>query len=193
MNIDKAIRKQNKSLKRFLFSSCLVFLLILLILIFLPDIYTEFKIILIFLQIIILILISGRLEDKWLRYVVNENKILVKTGLINATTVIRKNKVLLVHTKDKNKDMKIIIIIESKVKKRNFIEVNKKFLSENKELYKYLQNLKEKNPSRKYFYTIIYNGGFCKYKFLNDVYINCDKAFFTDKVIENIKLYRNIE
>lgn len=193
MNIDKAIRKQNKSLKRFLFSSCLVFLLILLILIFLPGIYTEFKIILIFLQIIILILISGRLEDKWLRYVVNENKILVKTGLINATTVIRKNKVLLVHTKDKNKDMKIIIIIESKVKKRNFIEVNKKFLSENKELYKYLQNLKEKNPSRKYFYTIIYNGGFCKYKFLNDVYINCDKAFFTDKVIENIKLYRNIE
>ena len=193
MNIDRAIRKQNKSIKRFLFSGCFIFLSTLIILISLPKLYTALKISLIFIQIVTMIILVSKVENNYLRYIVNYDKILVKTGIIDITTVMRKNKVLMVHTINEGKDLNIIIIIASKVKKRNFKEVDKKFLDENEDIYKNIQKLKGKKSSEKYLYTILSGGGFYKYKLINDIYINCANAFFSDEAIENVKLYRNIE
>ncbi|WP_138203949.1 hypothetical protein [Haloimpatiens lingqiaonensis] len=193
MNIDKGIRKQNKSIKRFLFSGCFIFFVSLILLISLPKLYTALKISLIFIQMITLIMVISKVENNYLRYIVNYDKILVKTGIIDLTTVMRKNKVFMIHTRDEGKDLNIIVIISSKVKKRNFKEVDKRFLEENQDIYNNIGSIKGKKASEKYYYTIIVGGGFYKYKLLNDIYINCENAFFSDEAIKNVKLYRNIE
>ncbi|WP_146005405.1 hypothetical protein [Haloimpatiens massiliensis] len=193
MNIDKGIRKQNKSIKRFLFSGCFIFFGALIILISLPKLYTALKISLIFIQMITLIIVVSKVENNYLRYVVNYDKILFKTGILDLTTVMRKNKVLMVHTINEGRDLNIIIIISSKVKKRNFKEVNRKFFDENQDIYKNIHKMKKKKSSEKYYYTVLIGGGFYKYKLLNDIYVNCENAFFSDEAIENVKLYRNIE
>lgn len=193
MNISKAITKQNKSLKRFLFFYCFAFFVVFLILISVKHFHMFTKTVLIFLELFIIVLIINKLEKKWLRYAINKDKILIKNGLIGSTIVVRKRKVTLVHTQGKNKDLSIIIVIASKSKKRNFKLVDRKFLLKNRELYQILLDFDNKQTWEKYFYTTIYDGGFSKYKLLNDIYINCENALFTDNVIDNIKTYRNIE
>ncbi|MFD3158265.1 hypothetical protein ACFIJ5_15685 [Haloimpatiens sp. FM7330] len=191
MNINKAIRKQNKSLKRFLFSESFIFFVLILILTYFDNLSTYLKITIIFMEALVVIAMISKLQSKYLKYVTNDNKISIKTGILDISMNFRVDNVVLVHTEDEFKDIKIILIIASKIKRRRYKKVNDKFLRNHKVVYENFKNIKHKNINKKYYYIIIEKGSFMKYKLLNDIYIKCTKAFFTDEAIDRIKQYRN--
>ncbi|WP_373897936.1 hypothetical protein ACER0A_010050 [Haloimpatiens sp. FM7315] len=193
MNVNKAIIKQNKSLKRVLFFNCFIFVSAILLFIFFPQMVMGVKAILMGLIMVSLVFMTSKVEENYLKYKIVKSRMYIKTGIMDSTTVVRSDKVAIVHTENSKKEMKIIIVSSCKGKRRNFKSADSNIFGKNKKLNNYFKKIKNKNCNLRFFYTEIVNGGYNKYKLLNDIYIYCEEAFFSDDAIDNIKLYKNIE
>ncbi|MCY6485612.1 hypothetical protein OW763_14855 [Clostridium aestuarii] len=190
MNINKAIRKQRKLFKSFLLSMSFIFFILPIISISTGSLNAFFLIYLTTIQILIVIAVIKRVNKENLKFKYN-NKIKIESGILKNRYTILCDKVNIVHTINKEKDLKIIMILSSRFRNKKINKIDSKFLKKYTCMKKYYHNLKCEKHSEKYYYLVINKGGYSKYQLLDMIYRYCVQAYFTEEAIENIKEYRN--
>lgn len=190
MNINKAIRKQKKSFKRFWLSMSFIFLL-LPISVVITKRYSFFIIAyLVIIEFLIVISILVHIHRKTLKFQYR-NKLKIQNGLWGGKYTIICDKVMFVHAVNDKKDMKIVLVLKSRMRNKSIKIIDSKFLQKYTLKNGYNIGSKIENLQKKYYYIIINKGGYYKYELLNFIYRYCVKAYFTDEAIEKIKEYRN--
>jgi hypothetical protein len=196
MNIDKAIRKQKKSYKRFLLSMCFIFF-VLPIALFLSKKLSLFYIsYLVIIEVLIFIAVIIRIDKETLRFACVGSKLKISLGIRKKTININCEKVSLVHTEDILSDeddrsgFRIILLATSKFRSERMIPVNLNFLKNHSYVAHQYNRLKIIHPEEQYYYTIIKRGKLNKYPLLDVIYKNCVYSHFTEECIEKIKFYR---
>ncbi|MCY6355496.1 hypothetical protein [Clostridium sp. ZS2-4] len=189
MNINKAIRKQKKSFKRFWLSMSFIFLLLPISVVITRK--ASFFIItyLVVIEFLIVISILVHIHTQTLKFEYS-GKLKIQNGLWCGKYSIICNNVMFVHTINDKKDMKIVLILKSGMRNKNINMIDLKFMEKYTLKNGYKINSKVENLQKKYYYIIINKGGYYKYELLNLIYRYCVKAYFTDEAIEKIKEYR---
>lgn len=196
MNIDKAIRKQKKSYKRFLLSMCFIFFVLPTVLILSKKVYTFYIIYLVVIESLILVSIFVRVSNESLKFKNDGYRLMLSVGISGKKINIDTEKVSLVHIEnvlsDKGEvvDFKIIFITISKFRSDRMIAVNEEFLKKHSYVAYHYNRIKTIEPEHQYYYTIIRRGGLNKYPLLDNIYKTCVHAYFTREAIEKIKFYR---
>ena len=191
MNINKAIRKQKKTYKRFVLSMCFIFVLLPIVLTVSHIMNIFFIIYLICIEGMITFVLLLRINEEYIDFKQDGSKIRIWCGIAKAKFIIICKKVDLVHTEDHGRNLKIIIVTKSGFRNKKIRPVDINFFIKYPYVTKMYIEIKFQNPEKTYFYLIIKNGGFRKYALLNELYKNCDQAVFSDEAIENIKEYRD--
>ena len=191
MNINKAIRKQRKTYKRFVLSMCFIFVLLPIMLISSNIINLFFLIYLVFIEFMIFFVVFLRFNEEYIDYKLNGYKISIWSGIVKDKVVIMCKKVNLVHTSNQGKNLEIIIIMKSKFRNKQIHPVDINFFKKYPYAAQMYTKIKMQNPEESYFYFIINHGGFRKYILLDDLYRYCERAVFSDDAIEKIKEYRD--
>lgn len=189
MTIDKAIKKQYKSYRRFMIFNCFIFFVLAYILFYFKNLFLGLKLFIILLEIIICIICMRYYKTRYIKYIIDGDKIIIKLGIFNKI-VINCNKVVIVHCEKELKKFKIFIVIMSRIKRNQYDKVTNKFLNNNKIIKDKLKEVKYKFRDRNYYYVVINKNAYIKYKLLNDIYVKCINSIFTDNVINKIKMYR---
>lgn len=190
MNINKAIRKQKKSYKRFVLSMSFIFVL-LPIALFISKIFNVFYIIyLVIIEFLILDVILLKLNEEVLEFKVDKSKAIIRYGLMKFKYMVLCDKIALVHVEEKEKLFDIIILTKSKFRNKRIYTVSLAFLKKYPNIAYVYNKIKIKNPNDDYFYFSIKKGGYKKYILLDALYKNSEDAIFTDEAIEKIKEYR---
>ncbi|KEH98379.1 hypothetical protein [Clostridium botulinum] len=189
MKINKAIRKQKKSYKRFMLTMSFIFLLLPSVLYFSREFYTFFIVYLVFIEVLIIIVMFIKSDKEYLNYKI-DTKIRVVNGIFGGRYVVPCDKVEMVHTLKDGGDLRIIIVLRSKFRNSKIKLVGPYFLKRQKWIKKYYEELKEKSIFNQCYYFVIYKGGYNKYQLLDSIYRNCVQAHFTDDCIKRIKEYR---
>jgi len=196
MNIDKAIRKQKKSYKRFLLSMCFIFFALPAILVLSKRVYLFYIIYLIIIEILILTCIFIRMSNESLKFKNDGYKLIVSIGINNKKINIATEKVSLVHVEnvlsDKGEiiDFKIILIAHSKFRSDRMLPISENFLKKYSYVAYHYNRIKDMQPENEYYYTIIRRGELNKYSLLDIIYKTCVHCYFTGEAIEKIKFYR---
>lgn len=190
MNIDKAIRKQEKSYGRFnIFMACLFILFPVLVFGFkLKNIYVYSYLIVLEIAIILCLIISK--EKMTLKYTCKNNFLKIKISIFIKSIKILCDKIVLVHTEKKGDDIEIIVVTTTRVGKRAFKLIGKSVLKSYPVLATEYEKIQRMNKDTNFYYMVIKNGGFNKFALLDDMYKSCVKAKFTGDTIENIKIAR---
>jgi hypothetical protein len=190
MNINKALRKQKKSNERFMLSMGFIFFLLPAIVYVSKSFSTFLLIYLVVIEILVIIVILVKLDKEILKfgYV---SRLKVQNGILGERYSIDCHKVEVVHTINEEKELEIVIILESKLRNKRIRRIDSKFLKNNSWANKYYNNLKNNKSSKDYYYIVLNKGGYVKYKLLDVLYKYCTNAHFTDEAIKNIKEYRN--
>lgn len=190
MDLNKAIRKQTKSYKRFLLSMGFIFLILPLIL-FVSRQYNYFFIsYLCIIEILILSALINRVNYENLKYEYNNYKIIIKRGMLLETIQILCEKVVLVHTTKKGNELEILLLTTSRFRNRKVKLVDVEFLKYYSYPSYFYQKAKRLHPETQYYYILIKEGKMKKYALLNLLYRGCVQAHFTEDAIERIKEYR---
>lgn len=191
MNINKAIRKQKKTYKRFMLSMCFIFILLPIVLMASNIMNMFFIIYLICIEGMITFVILLRVNEEYIDFKQNGYKIIIWCGIAKVKFIIICKKVDLVHTEGKGRNLKIIIITKSGFRNKRIQPIDISFFMKYPYVAKMYTEIKLQNPEKTYFYLVINNGGVRKYSLLNELYKICDRAIFSDDAIENIKEYRD--
>ena len=190
MNINKAIRKQRKTYKRFMLSMCFIFVLLPIILIISKIINIFFIIYLICIEIMITLVLLLRFNEEFMEFKLYGYKISIWCGIAKMKFILICNKVAVVHTINRGVDLQIIIITKSRFRNKSINPIDIKFLQKYPYVAQMYNKIKVLDPEQEYFYITIRNGGFRKYNLLDDIYKSCVGAVFSDEAIEKIKEYR---
>lgn len=196
MNIDKAIRKQKKSYKRFLLAMCFIFFTLPIALVISKKFYVFYIIYLVIVEFLILLVMFISLNNETLRFNYDGYRLKILLGLGEKKVNIIPDKVVLVHIENvklkNNKvvDFKIILISESKFRSNRMIALNLDFFKKYPYIAYHYNRIMNFHPSDNYYYTIIKRGGICKYPLLDTIYKTCVYAYFTEETVEKIKNYR---
>jgi len=190
MNINKAIRKQKRSYKRFRLSMGFIFFMLPVILYFTKTFSTFFLAYLGVIEILIIAAIIISIDKGTLKFEYN-NKLIIQNGIFGDRFIILPDKVEIVHTLSNSKDLEVIMILKSRVRNKKIKKIDTKFLKKHTWAEKYYENLITLKENREYFYIIINKGGFLKYSLLDLIYRYCVSSHFTEDAIKNIKEYRN--
>ncbi|KAJ49150.1 putative integral membrane protein [Clostridium tetanomorphum] len=195
MDMNKAIRKQKKSYKRFMLIMSFIFFILPIVLI-LTKIITMFYIVyLVVIECLIIIAIMAKINAESLKFNYDGYKIKVLSGIRREQVNITCNRVVFVHAEDVKssieKDFFIVLISDSKFRSKKMLPINEKFLKMYPYAAFYYKKIKILNPEKEYFFTIIKRGKLYKYELLDNIYKSCVYAIFTDEAIEKIKEYRN--
>jgi hypothetical protein len=196
MNIDKAIRKQKKSYKRFLLSMCFIFFALPAILILSKKVYIFYIVYLIIIESLILMSIFIRISNESLKFKNDGYRLKISIGINNKKVNIITEKVSLVHVEDilsdKGEviDFKIILIAGSKFRSDRMLPISINFLKKYSYIAYHYNRIKVMQPEDNYYYTIIKRGGLNKYPLLDIIYKTCVYSYFTGEAIEKIKIYR---
>lgn len=189
MNINKAIRKQKKSIKGFMLSMSFIFILLPTI-VYISKAFSTFLLIyLSVIEILIITVILIKLDKETLKFEYG-SRLKVHNGIFRDRYSIDCDKVEVVHTIKEGRELEIIIILKSRLRNKRIKRVDSKFLKSNNWTNKYC-NIKDEKFSTEYYYIILNKGGYVKYKLLDILYRYCTKAHFTEDSIKNIKEYRN--
>ncbi len=198
MNIDKAIRKQKKSYKRFMLSMCFIFFALPAILIIYKKFYIFYIIYLIIIELLTLLAIFIRINKESLDFRYDEYKLRIDLGLTHKRINIVCDKVVLVHVEDiisedsarKITDFKIILLSTSRFRSERMLPISMNFLKNHSYVAYEYDRIKNLNPEYDYYYTIIKRGSLNKYPLLDLIYKSCVNAEFTSESVEKIKFYR---
>ena len=191
MNINKAIRKQRKTYKRFMLSMCFIFVLLPIILMESKIINIFFVIYLILIELMITFGVILRINEEYIDFKSDGYKISIWRGITKVKFIITCKKVDLVHTSGNGSDFKIIVVTRSKFRNKKIYPVNVEFFTKYPYMAGLYTKIKIKNLEETYFYFTISHGGFRKYILLNELYKSCQQAVFSDDAIEKIKEYRD--
>jgi len=191
MNINKAIRKQKKTYKRFVLSMCFIFVLLPIVLKLSNVINLFFLIYLVCIEFMIFLVLLLRFNEEHIDFKLEGYKISIWSGIVKDKVVIMCNKVNLVHTNGQGKNLEIVIIMKSKFRSKQIHPVDLNFLKKYPYVAQMYTKIKIQNLEETYFYFIINHGGFRKYILLDHLYKSCERAIFSDDAIEKIKEYRD--
>ncbi len=196
MNIDKAIRKQKKSYKRFMLSMCFIFFILPIILIVSKKFYIFYIVYLVIIELLIFLAICIKINKESLAFEYDEYKLKINLGLVRKSIDIGCDKVVLVHvenvvSKDTGgKDFKIVLLAKSRFRSERMMPISINLLKNHPYIAYQYNRIKVMHPDNEYYYTIIKRGGINKYPLLDLIYKNCVYAEFTEEAVEKIKFYR---
>lgn len=193
MNINKAIKKQNKAYKYFLLFMCFIFFSLPFALYVSGQYKSIFYVsFLIFIELLILLCIASVRKNYNLKIDCDGIKFKIEYGIHKRTFMIECEKVALVHTEGLSSgDFNIIIFTTSRFRNDRIKAVGKKFLQNHSVAAFEYYNIKKMNPEKQYFYIVIKSGGYNKYRLLDIMYKNCVYARYTDEALSKIIEYRN--
>ncbi len=190
MNINKAIRKQKKTYKRFMLSMCFIFVLLPIVLVASKSINIFLAVYLVLNELLIAVVMILRFNEEYIDFELEGYKIIIWCGILKVKFIIICEKVAFVHTEYVGKNLEIIIITKSRFRNKKVKTVDMIFFKTHPYVAKMYNEIKIDNPEETYFYIIIKHGGFKKYILLNDLYRACVDAVFSGDAIEKIKEYR---
>ncbi|GAA0785118.1 hypothetical protein [Hathewaya limosa] len=189
MKLNKAIKKQKKNFKTFLFLMGFIFMLFPCVVIF-GKIYNYYIYIYVGLSdAIVLFAILNRIDEENLIYENKLKKFDIKNGIFESKVSFNCEDVVFVHIEEKMEN-NIILIIKSKRNNRGLKKIGKSFLKKHPYAATYYYNLYQLKPNYNYYYVIVTNGKYKKYFLLNELYRSCFNAFYSEESISNIKKYR---
>ncbi|AVP55553.1 hypothetical protein K144313037_01360 [Clostridium tetani] len=198
MNINKALKKQINSYKRFMLIMGFIFFILPFILLFFKILDVFFVTYLAAIELLIVIAIIAKINMERLKFSYNNGKLYISSGIRREIIVIPCDKVQFIHVQevirkyDKEKDFIIIILLSFNIRSRAIHPINEKFLREYPFVaYKY-SKLKILMPENNYSFTVISKGRLFKYKLLDLIYSKCVNASFSEETIDKIREYRNL-
>lgn len=190
MKINKALEKERKN-------NSIFFIFMILLFIFLPilTLLSENKslflnIYLGLIEVLIIIALIRKSNYNKLKFSCINSKLRIKSGLFEKEVNILCDRIALVHTIKRDKDIEIILVSTSTFRNKNFKNISKEFLKSYSEASEEYLKIKRLNPEENYYFWIIKYGDLKKYILLDMVYSNCVKATYTSSAIENIKIAR---
>lgn len=196
MDLNKAIRKQNKSFKRFLLLMSFIFFILPVILYLSGNFNNVFYLTyLIFIELLILASVLIRSSKEKLEFYYKNNRLKVYLGFRNKKLNIVCDKVKLIHVEKYtdvygNEDFKIILLATSTFRSQRMVLVNNRFLKNHPYVFHYYKKLEGMHPHTLCYYTIVKRGGAKKYYLLDALYRTCVYSDFTEECIEKIKILR---
>lgn len=190
MDIFKAIKKENKFLKRFYVTMGIIAVL-LPIAVYLTGLNSAFYIIFLLVnESLISVAIINKINFTKIRYSCNNNRLKLKCGLFSKESLIFCDKVILVHTEKMEEDMEIVIITSVNFKNKGLKPAIGSFEKKYKIAAKEVMKIRKSHENKIYYYQVIKRGGLKKYLLLDSIYKNCVKAVYTNQCIQNIKIAR---
>lgn len=193
MDVNKAIRKQNRSYKRFMLIMCFIFFMLPLVL-YLSDVHNLFLITyLALIEILIILALLFRRDSVAINYSCVNGQFKFSQGLIKKNFNINCEKVVFVHAeKNEERDgIDIIILTNSRFRNKNMKMVDQEFLKSKAYVSHEYKRIKLASLEEQYYYVVISKGGWIKYKILMELYKNCVRAKYSDEAIEAIKQCNN--
>jgi K+ transporter len=191
MELNKAIRKQKKSYKRFMLTMSFIFFILPLVLVSAKQFKLFFIGYLGLIEVLILVSMMFKTSFQALSYKIDLDRLKIKQGILGTAYNFSCNKVAIVHTEEREDGIDLVLITTTKLRNKKSKLVDKEFLMKHAVLSDEYNKVKKSYPESEYYYFIIRKGGFIKYKLLLDMYKNCVKAKFTDLAIENIKEWKS--
>lgn len=189
MNINKAIRKQKKSYKRFLLFNCFIFLLLPLILYFSKQITIFYISYLGIIEILILLAILVSINNYNLQFKYDGVTLKIRYGIAGKLNIIC-DKVVFVHVEKNNN---IILLTTSNFKNKKLNPVSLKFLQSHSYVSYHYNRIKTQQLEEDYYYLIIKSGGLFRYSLLDTIYKSCVYGLFSDEAVKKIKKYREMK
>lgn len=191
MNINKAIKKQNSSYKRFVLIMGFIFFMNPLILV-ISGAFNLFLIAyLVIIEVLIIIAVLVKKDTNSMEFEYYHGKLKLSQGLFKKKCIVHCEKVLLVHIEGKNdnqgKEPDIIMLTSSRFRNKKIREVDLHFLNNHEYVKKEYEKIKTTNPDGECYYIIVTKGKLIKYKLLIELYKRCVKAKFSDEAIDTIK------
>lgn len=189
MDIDKVLKKQRKSYKRFMLSMGFIFIILPIILLMTKQINMFFIIYLCVIEGLILISVMIRYNEEYLKFELYEDKIIIAILGGRIKYKIHYNKVAIIHTIPQERYFDILIITKSKFRNKRLRLVTDKVLERFQGVGKHYSKVKMPNDGD-YYYFVIKRGGVKKYMLLDLLFKYCVSAVFTENAIIHIKEYR---
>lgn len=190
MNIDKALKKERKS-KKLVFIVMILLFIVLPLTAYLAGIKSLFIwAYLSFIECLIILVLIIKSNYYSLKFLCNNNRLRLKSGLFVKESLIFCDKVTVVHTVKEKDELEIIIVTVVNFKNRALKPITQGFIKKYPEAAEEYLRIKKLNPENIFYYQVFRRGGFEKYKLLDDVYKNCVRATYTSAAIENIKIAR---
>lgn len=191
MDIDKVLKKQKKSYRRFMLSMGFIFLLLPIVLFIAKQFNMFFIGYLCVVEVLIFILVLRRYNEEYLKFDVCEDKICIAILGGRIKYKVSYNKVAIIHTIPQEKYFDILIVVKSKLRNKKMRVVTKKVLEKFSGVEKHY--IKMKMPTdNDYYYFVITRGGIRKYLLLDLLFKFCVGAIFTENAIQNIKEHRKL-
>jgi hypothetical protein len=186
MDIDKVLRKQRKSYKRFMLSMGFIFLLLPMALNLSGKFNIFFIFYLVFIESLVLLSMVIRYNEEYLQYKVNGLKLMIIIGATKVKYNISTDKVAIVHILQTEKYFDLMIVTKSRFRNKKMQHLDFKILEKHNEVDRVYNKIKmpKEDP---YFFFIIRKGGIKKYLLLNFLYKYCVNATFTESAVEKIK------
>jgi len=189
MDIDKVLKKQRKSYKRFMLSMGFIFIILPIVLLIAKQINIFFIIYLCVIESLILFSVLMRYNEEYLKFQLYEDKILISILGGRIKYKIHYSKVAIIHTIPQEKYFDILIITKSKFRNKRLRLVTNKVLERFSGIGKYYVKVKMPKDDD-YYYFVVKRGGVKKYMLLDLLFKYCVTAVFTEDAIANIKEYR---
>lgn len=190
MNIEKALKREKKHIKRF-YILMISLEIIMPLAVYLTGLTSFFYIsYLLFMELLIVVAIINKANDTRLKFYYSNNRLKFKGGILRKENLIFCDKVALVHTENMEENMEIILITSVNFKNRSLKPIGKNFLKKYPLVSHQYIKIREDNLDRLYYYQIIRKGGLKKYMLLDTIYKKCVKAEYTEEGIQNIKIAR---
>ncbi|EQB89310.1 hypothetical protein J2Z44_000874 [Clostridium punense] len=190
MDIDKVLRKQKKSYKRFMLSMGFIFVLLPIVLQLSGNFNMFFIFYLVLIETLIIFSMVIRHNEEYLVYKLEGTRLTIIVGARKRRYNISTEKVAIVHTIKNEKIFDLMIVTKSRFRNKRLGHLDFRVLEKYPEVEKVYNKVKmpEEGP---YFFFIIRKGGMRKYLLLNLLYKYSSNAIFTESAVERIKETRN--
>lgn len=190
MNINKALKKERKSKKRLFIVMILLFIILPLIT-YLEGLRSLFILAYLgIIEILIVLVLLIKSDYYSLKFVCNNNRLKIKSGLFIKESSILCDKVSIVHTNKEKDELEIIIVTSVKSKNKGLKPITQGFIKRYPEAGEEYLRVKKIRPENTFYFQVIRRGAFKKYELLDTIYKNCVRATYTASAIENIKIAR---
>ncbi|ASW44067.1 hypothetical protein [Clostridium isatidis] len=190
MKIEKALKKEQKSIKRFYILMFLLFVTLPLVFL-ISQVKSLFIMIYLYsLEILIIISCISKANYHNLKFTAKNNKLKFKSGLFGKEAILLCDKVVLVHTNKVGEDLNIVLVSTSKFRNNYLKPITKIFMKKYPEASNSYIKIKKNKPEEIYYFQVIKRGALKKYILLDEIFKNCVKAQYTASAIENIKIAR---
>jgi len=190
MKIEKALKKEQKSIKRFYILMFLLFVTLPLVFL-ISQVKSLFIMIYLYsLEILIIISCISKANYHNLKFTAKNNKLKFKSGLFGKEAILLCDKIVLVHTNKVGEDLNIVLVSTSKFRNNYLKPITKIFMKKYPEASSSYIKIKKNKPEEIYYFQVIKRGALKKYILLDEIFKNCVKAQYTASAIENIKIAR---